>query len=170
MLKMRQSHRAAKRSSPNTGPSPIPSRARPWFDFAHLISQRAKYTLAQNIQLYFTTRQIPAARYHDCLLGNKRVYDSPYPATAIHYLFANREVRAWADRNQGVQRSWGRTGGPTPEHHLAPSFPEYVSELSALSSACAYVLRQFNGSDELHASLSNRSRASPWSPICPASP
>jgi hypothetical protein len=78
----------------------------------------------------------------------KRAFDYVRPITAIHFLMAGTEIRAWGGPYKGTQTIAGehwqayQTGAvPTP------AFPEFSSGHSAFSAAAAEVLRSFTGSD-----------------------
>ena len=78
----------------------------------------------------------------------KRTYDSVRPVTAIHFLFAGREVLAWAGPGLGTRRIRGEEWQP---YLATPPFPEYVSGHSTFSAAAATVLARFTGSDRFGA-------------------
>ena len=78
----------------------------------------------------------------------KRVFDYVRPITAVRFLMAGKEIRAWGGPFKGTQTILGeqwqayQTGAqPTP------AFPEFSSGHSAFSAAAAEVLRSYTGSD-----------------------
>lgn len=138
-----------------------------WNLFAQMISQQAGYTLGQNIQLFFILTNALLDTSIACW-ATKRAYSSPYPLTAIHYLFQGKQVRAWAGPGKGVQTINGENWQPyRPSGLLAPSYPEYCSEQSAFSSAAAEILRRFAGSDQMELSYTQLAHHSLIEPRTP---
>jgi VCPO second helical-bundle domain len=78
----------------------------------------------------------------------KRFYDYVRPITAIHYLFAGSQIRAWAGPYQGTKLILGDEWLPYQvETLVTPPFAEYVSGHSTFSAAATEVLKRFTGSD-----------------------
>lgn len=132
----------------DTGPNQAQVLAH-WFSFAQFVSRRDGNTLDQNIKLFFILANAELDASIACW-ATKRVYDSAYPITVIHYLFKGKQVRAWAGTGKDVQQINGQYWLPYQQlASIAPDFPEYCSEQSAFSYAAATILRHFTGSDEL---------------------
>lgn len=139
-----------------------------WNLFAQMISQRGTYTLDQNIKLFFALTNALLDASIACW-ATKRAYSSPYPLTAIHYLFKGKQVQAWAGPGKGMLSINGAYWQPyRPPYLLTPSCPEYCSEQSAFSSAAAEVLRRFTGSDLMGLSYTQRAHHSQIEPETPA--
>lgn len=143
----------------------LPSR---WNSFAQMIALRAHYTLAQNITLFFTLTNALFDASIACW-ATKRAYSSPYPLTAIHYLFNGKQVRAWGGPSRGVQTINGADWQPyRPKTLPAPTYPEYCSEQSVFSAAAAEILRRFTGSDHMGFSATQLAHHSHIEPHMPA--
>lgn len=141
-----------------------------WFSFAQFISQRDAHTLDQNARLFFCLANAGLDTSIACW-ATKRTYNSAYPVTAIHYLFKNQSVYAWAGKYRGLQWLAGQDWYPyQPEQSTLPSYPEYCSELSAFSSAAAAILRKFTGSDALGVTYTQPAHSSVIDPATPATP
>ncbi|HEU5381777.1 MAG TPA: phosphoesterase [Ktedonobacteraceae bacterium] len=131
-----------------------------WILLAQFISQRARYTLDQNIKLFFILSNALLDTSIACWTI-KRIYDSPYPLTVIHYLFRAQEVRAWAGPNRGTQQIDGTYWQPYQANGLiTPPYPEYCSEHSSFSSAAAEILRRFTGNDRMNISYTQPAHSS----------
>jgi len=95
----------------------------------------------------------------------KRAFDSARPITAIHHLFADEEVKAWAGPYEGKGKIKGADWRPYQAANVVtPPFPEYLSGHSTFSAASAEVLKRFTGSDAFGASatqLAGSSRVEP---------
>jgi hypothetical protein len=138
-----------------------------WAQFAQFISQRDEHGLDDDIRLFFALTNA----FSDALIAvwdAKRAYDSVRPVTAIRYLFAGAPVMAWGGPFQGTRTI---DGGMWRPYLLAtPSFPEYVSAHSAVSSASAEVLARFTGSDAFGLSYTQPAGSSGIEPgLTPAS-
>ncbi len=139
-----------------------------WNLFAQQISQRDGYTLDQNIKLFFALTNALLDASIACW-ATKRAYSSPYPLTAIHYLFKGKQVQAWAGPGKGTLSMDGAYWQPyRPSYLLTPSCPEYCSEQSVFSSAAAEILRRFSGSDLMGLSYTQHAHNSQIEPETPA--
>lgn len=139
-----------------------------WSGIAQFISRRDRHTLDQNVQMFFALANAVLDTSIACWAA-KRAYDAVYPVTAIRFLFGGQQIQAWAGPGKGTQRIDGQNWSPyQPAGFLAPSFPEYCSEQSALSAAAAQVLRRFTGSDRLNLSYTQAARSSQIEPGVPA--
>jgi hypothetical protein len=118
-----------------------------WVLFAQWVAHRDAHSIDDDAKMYFamTNALLDASiAVWDC----KRVFDYVRPITAVRFLMAGREIRAWGGPFRGTQTIPGeqwqayQTGAvPTP------AFPEFSSGHSAFSSAAAEVLRSYTGSD-----------------------
>jgi hypothetical protein len=139
-----------------------------WCLFAQAIAQRNHQTLDQNVVLFFLLANALLDTSIVCW-ATKRAYNAAYPLTAIHALFKDKQILAWA--GPGKEEQWinGQYWLPyQPLSSIAPAFPEYCSEQSAFSAAAAQVLRRFTGSDHLDLSYTFPAYAShidPGSPV-----
>ena len=103
----------------------------------------------------------------------KLAFDSVRPVTAIHYLFAGKQVQAWGGRFKGTQMIPGEQWQPYQSHVMAstPAFPEFVSGHSTFSAAGAEVLKDFTGGDSFGASTTFAAHISKIEPgFTPQSP
>ncbi|MBA2396254.1 MAG: vanadium-dependent haloperoxidase, partial [Ktedonobacteraceae bacterium] len=118
-----------------------------WNMFAQLVAQRNHYDLDTNVKLFFILSNAifdAGIAAWDC----KLCYNSVRPVTAIHYLFKNKQVKAWAGPYKGTQWIKGQDWLPYQAATVVtPAFPEHVSGHSAFSASAAAVLRHFTGSD-----------------------
>jgi hypothetical protein len=126
-----------------------------WCLFAQFISTRDRHSLDDDVKMFFAlTNALLDAGI--AAWDAKRAYDSVRPITAIRYLFAGQEIRAWAGRFKGIQTIRGEEWQPyQPEvMSMTPPFPEFISGHSTFSAAAAEVLKSFTGSDTFGASYS----------------
>lgn len=78
----------------------------------------------------------------------KRLFDYIRPVSAIHFLFAGQQVKAWAGPGLGTRLIDGAAWQPyQAKTVVTPPFPEYVSGHSIFSAAAAKVLKEYTGSD-----------------------
>jgi len=139
-----------------------------WCLFAQFIAQRDKQSLDQNVQLFFALTNAALDTSIACW-AVKRAYDSPYPMTAIHYLFAGKQVQAWGGPGKDGQMMNGSYWQPyRPTNLLAPAYPEYCAENSAFSASAVEVLRNFTNSDRLAMSYTQAAHSSMIEPNSPA--
>ena len=118
-----------------------------WVLFTQWVARRDSNTVDEDAKLFFAVTNAmhdAGIAVWDC----KRAFDYVRPVTAVRFLMAGRDIRAWAGPGRGTQvikgEQWQayQTGAqPTP------AFPEFSSGHSAFSSAAAEVLRAFTGSD-----------------------
>jgi hypothetical protein len=114
-----------------------------WCLLAQQVSARDGHDLDDDVKLFFALSAALLDAGIACW-DTKRAYDSVRPVTAIHFLFAGREVTAWAGPGRGTRRIRGEDWQP---YIATPPFPEYVSGHSTFSSAAAAALARFTGSD-----------------------
>jgi uncharacterized protein DUF6851/vanadium-dependent haloperoxidase-like protein len=135
-----------------------------WAVFAQWIARRDAHTIDQDAQLFFalTNAMLDASiAVWDC----KRVFDSVRPVTAIRFLKAGQQIRAWAGPFRGTQTIPGEQWqayqiGTQP----TPAFPEFTSGHSAFSAAAAEVLSAFTGSDHFGYAVTAKAGTSPVEP------
>lgn len=118
-----------------------------WALFSQWVAKRDKHTVDDDAKMFFAVTNAlfdASIAVWDC----KRAFDYVRPITAIRFLKAGVEIRAWGGPSKGTQTILGehwqayQTGAvPTP------AFPEFSSGHSAFSAAGAEVLRSFTGSD-----------------------
>ncbi len=119
-----------------------------WCLFAQFVSTRDHHTLDDDVKMFFAlTNALLDAGI--AAWDAKLAYDSVRPITAIHFLFAGQEVRAWGGRFKGTQTLPGEQWQPYQPVVMAmtPAFPEFISGHSTFSAAGAEVLKSFTGSD-----------------------
>ena len=118
-----------------------------WALFAQFVSGRDHHTLDQDVKVFFAlTNAVLDASVSSWYV--KRVFDYIRPVSAIHFLFAGQQVRAWAGPGLGTQLIDGATWKPYQANTIVtPPFPEYVSGHSIFSASAARVLKEFTGSD-----------------------
>jgi hypothetical protein len=118
-----------------------------WALIGQWIARRDAHTIDDDAKLFFALSNAlldAGIAAWDC----KRAFDYVRPITAVRFLMAGREIRAWGGPFKGTQTMRGeqwqayQTGAqPTP------AFPEFSSGHSAFSAAAAAVLRAYTGSD-----------------------
>jgi uncharacterized protein DUF6851/vanadium-dependent haloperoxidase-like protein len=129
-----------------------------WNLFAQLVARRDRRggrgeELDRDVKLFFAlTNAIFDAGV--CAWDNKCVFASVRPITAIRFLFAGRQVRAWGGPGLGTRTIRGDEWFPyQPTTFPTPPFPEYSSGHSNFSAAGAEILRLITGSDRFGASV-----------------
>jgi hypothetical protein len=124
-----------------------------WTLFAEVVSARDHHTLDQDVKMFFAmTNAVFDAGIS--VWHFKRFYDYVRPVTAIHFLFAGQQVRAWAGPGLGTRLIDGADWRPyQPLTFVTPPFAEYVSGHSTFSASAAKVLKLFTGSDRFDHSV-----------------
>ena len=93
----------------------------------------------------------------------KRFYNSERPITAIHFLFAGKQVRAWGGPYQGAQVIQGQNWRPYQIATIVtPAFPEFLSGHSTFSASAAEIFKRFTGSDSFGASQLIKAGTAPF--------
>lgn len=118
-----------------------------WCLFAQFVSRRDHHDLDDDVKLFFllTNASFDASI---CCWDAKRAFNSERPITAIHYLFAGEQVRAWSGPGKGTGYINGEDWQPYQAATVVtPAFPEYTSGHSTFSAAAAEILKRFTGSD-----------------------
>ncbi|MFL5563024.1 MAG: vanadium-dependent haloperoxidase, partial [Gemmatimonadaceae bacterium] len=124
-----------------------------WILFAEWVAHRDRHTVDDDAKMFFAlgNAQLDASiAVWDC----KRVFDYVRPITAVRFLMAGQEIRAWGGPFKGTQTILGELWqafqtGAVPTR----AFPVFSSGLSAFSAAGADVVRSFTGSDAFGASV-----------------
>jgi len=140
-----------------------------WDLFAQYVSRRDRHALDDDVKLFFAmTNAVFDAGI--AAWNSKRTFDSVRPITAIRFLFAGQQVRAWAGPGLGTRMIDGATWMPyQPTWFPTPPFAEYTSGHSTFSAAAAEVLKRFTGSDSFGGSVTIAQGASVAEPgIAPA--
>jgi hypothetical protein len=124
-----------------------------WCLFAQFVSARDHHGVDDDVKMFFALTNALL----DASIASwdaKGAYDSVRPITAIHFLFARQEVRAWGGRFKGTQTIRGEEWQPYQPQVMAmtPAFPEFISGHSTFSAAAAEILKSFTGNDFFGAS------------------
>ncbi len=120
-----------------------------WNEFAHDLSDRENYGLADDVKLFFALNN---ALFDTgiAVWDAKYAHDYVRPQTAIRHLYEDQEIIAWAGPNKGAQTILGQDWQPYQDvTFVTPAFPEYTSGHSGFSFAAATVLEAYTGSDVL---------------------
>jgi hypothetical protein len=120
-----------------------------WCLLAQQVSARDGHDLDDDVKLFFAVSAALLDAGIACW-DAKRTYDSVRPVSAVRYLFAGRQVRAWGGPGLGTRQIRGEDWQP---YIATPPFPEYVSGHATFSSAAAAVLARFTGSDRFGATV-----------------
>jgi len=135
-----------------------------WMLFGQFVSRRDGHTLDQDVKLFFALANAvfdAGIVAWDC----KRAYDYVRPATAVHFLFAGKKVRAWAGPYRGTRVIDGADWEPyQPVTFVTPPFPEFTSGHSTFSAAGAEILKSFTGRDAFGAFATVRAGSSKVEP------
>lgn len=118
-----------------------------WLRFAMAVSQRDKNDLDRDVKLFFAIGNTALDAFISAW-DAKRYYDSSRPWTLVRYYFTGKTIQGWAGPGKGVINIPGEKWHPySPANFVTPPFPGYVSGHSAVSGACARMLKHFTGSD-----------------------
>lgn len=118
-----------------------------WLRFAMAVSQRDKNNLDRDVKLFFAVSNTALDAFI-AAWDAKRYYDSSRPWTLVRYYFSGKTIQGWAGPGKGVVEMDGANWHPySPANFVTPPFPGYVSGHSAVSGACARMLKHFTGSD-----------------------
>ena len=133
-----------------------------WNLFAQFVSRRDNLDLDTQVKLFF----IMTNAIFDAGIAaweTKRFYNSERPITAIHFLFAGKQVRAWGGPYQGTQTILGQNWRPYQIATIVtPAFPEFLSGHSTFSASAAEILKRFTGSDSFGASQLIKAGTAPF--------
>jgi hypothetical protein len=140
-----------------------------WDLFGQFVSRRDhhganKHGVEADVKLFFAlTNAIFDASI--CCWDNKRAFASVRPITALRYLFAGQQVRAWGGPYSGTQLIRGEEWFPYQARTFpTPPFPEYSSGHSTFSAAGAEILRLYTGSDSFGDSVTFPAGSSKFEP------
>lgn len=124
-----------------------------WVLFAKHVSERDHHTLAQDVKMTFAmTNAVLDASITSW--GYKRQFDYIRPVSAVHFLFKNRPIFAWAGEGLGTRVILGQNWRPYQAATVVtPPFAEYVSGHSIFSASAAEVLKRYTGSDYFGAAV-----------------
>lgn len=124
-----------------------------WMLFGQFVSSRDHHTIDDDVKMFFAL----ANAVFDAGIAAwdaKRAYDSVRPITATHFLYAGKQIQAWAGPGLGTRTIDGGTWMPYQRIIVVtPPFPEYVSGHSTFSAAAAQVLFRFTGTDSFGESV-----------------
>jgi hypothetical protein len=127
-----------------------------WCLFAHFVSQRDGHDLDADVKMFFAMTNALFDASISCW-DAKRHFDYIRPVSAIHHLWADKNVRAWAGPGQGTKSVLGRDWRPYQATTVVtPPFAEYTSGHSTFSAAGAEILKRSTGSDSFGASHTQR--------------
>ncbi len=133
-----------------------------WNLFVQFVSQRDNLDLDAQVKLFFILTNAVFDAGIACW-ETKRFYNSERPITAIHFLFAGKQVRAWGGPHQGTQVIEGQNWRPYQVATIVtPAFPEYISGHSTFSASAAEILKRFTGSDTFGASRVMKAGTAPF--------
>jgi hypothetical protein len=108
-----------------------------WNLFAQVVSRRDHHRLDRDVKMFFVLNNalMDASVW---TWGVKRVYDYVRPISAIHHLYADSSVTAWAGAGMGTQAMAGAQWKPYQAATVVtPPFAEYVSGHRTFSAASA---------------------------------
>jgi hypothetical protein len=131
-----------------------------WVLFAQWVSRRDRHTVDDDAKMFFamTNALLDASiAVWDC----KRTFDYVRPITAVRFLMAGQDIRAWGGPFRGTQTIRGEQWQAYQTSAVpTPAFPEFSSGHSAFSAAAAEVLRSYTGSDAFGDSIIVRAGSS----------
>jgi hypothetical protein len=120
-----------------------------WLRFAADISRRDKYTVDQDVKLFFVVGNIVFDAFISCW-ETKRFYDSSRPWTLVRHYYAGKTVNGYLGACKGVGSIPAEQWHPySPRSFVTPPFPGYTSGHATASGAAARILELFTGSDRL---------------------
>jgi hypothetical protein len=124
-----------------------------WALFAGYISNRDHHSLGQDVKMHFALANA-VLDSSVAVWGYKRQFDYVRPVTAVHYVFNNRPIFAWAGEGLGSRVILGQNWRPYQALTVfTPPFAEYISGHSTFSASAAEVLKLYTGSDYFGASV-----------------
>jgi len=124
-----------------------------WMRFAQDVSARDGDSTDDDAKLFFTLGNAMLDT-SIAVWESKRFYDAERPITAIHALFAGKQIFAWGGVGKGTRKIDGAKWQPYDRaDEITPASPEYASEESAFAFAAASILERFTGSDTFGASV-----------------
>jgi hypothetical protein len=118
-----------------------------WSLLGQFVSARDRHTLRDDVVMFFALANAMLDASIACW-NCKRLYDYVRPVTAVHHLFGDQIVEAWAGPFRGRGLIRGRTWRPYQAvAFVTPPFAEFTSGHSTFSAAGAEILRRFTGRD-----------------------
>ena len=118
-----------------------------WCLFAEAVSRRDRHSVDEDVPMFFAMTNA----VFDASIASweaKRYFDSVRPVTAVHYLFKDVPILAWAGPGLGTRVILGQNWRPYQAATVVtPPFPEFISGHSIFSAAAAEVLKRYTGSD-----------------------
>jgi hypothetical protein len=118
-----------------------------WALFAQWVSRRDSHTVDDDVKMFFALTNAlldVGIAVWDC----KRAFDYVRPITAVRFLMAGQQIRAWGGPFRGTQTIPGEQWQAYQVSAVpTPAFPEFTSGHSGFSAAAAEVLRSYTGSD-----------------------
>jgi hypothetical protein len=118
-----------------------------WTLLGRFVSARDRHTLRDDVVMFFALANALLDASIACWYC-KRLYDYVRPVTAVHHLFGDQIVEAWAGPFRGPGLVRGGTWRPYQAvTFVTPPFAEFTSGHSTFSAAAAEILRRFTGND-----------------------
>jgi hypothetical protein len=122
-----------------------------WLQFAQDVSRRDRYSLDQDVRLFFAVGNVVMDAFIACWEA-KRFYDTSRPYWWARTYYKGKQIDAWAGPGKGVVRMAGESWRPfSPDVFLTPPFPGYTSGHATASGAASRMLELFTGSDRFGA-------------------
>jgi hypothetical protein len=142
-----------------------------WCVIAAWVSKRDRNTLDEDVKLFFALGNAML----DASIASwdaKRAFDTVRPITAIRFLQAGKNIRAWGGPGRGTVTMRGEEWMPYQvATFVTPPFAEFPSGHSTFSAAAATVLAAFTRSDRLGMSVTIPAGSSLIEPgVVPARP
>ncbi len=118
-----------------------------WLRFAADVSRRDRYTLDQDVKLFFAVGNIVFDAFISCW-ETKRYYDSSRPWTLIRHYYKGQKIMGYLGPCKGFGLIPAEQWHPySPSTFVTPPFPGYTSGHATASGAAAKILELFTGSD-----------------------
>jgi Domain of unknown function (DUF6851)/VCPO second helical-bundle domain len=121
-----------------------------WGLFAQFVSQRDAHPIDEDVKMFFVMHN--ASMDAGIVAWNvKRQFDTVRPITAVRLLKQGQMISAWGGPNRPTElirgETWSPYNPPLAPAFQSPGFAGYLSGHAIFSSASAYVLQRFTGSD-----------------------
>ena len=118
-----------------------------WLQFAQDVSRRDRYSLDQDVKLFFAVGNAVMDAFIACWEA-KRYYDASRPYWWVRTQYKGKKIDGWAGPGKGIARISGEEWRPySPDIFLTPPFPGYPSGHATASGAASRTLELFTGSD-----------------------
>jgi hypothetical protein len=131
-----------------------------WSLLAQYVSRRDRHGMDDDVRMFFVLGNAlldASIAVWEC----KVAYDYVRPITAVHFIYGDTLIEAWAGPFQGTRLIRGKD---FRSYIATPPFAEYTSGHSAFSSTSAAVLALFTGSPWFGASFTFKAGASTIEP------